>query len=85
MMLSMVGRTSAHIVAIGSLNRQADGKAMPLAEQAAFHPALAPLGGIRTVFSPPNGADAAWPRPSRATPGRCHTVPQTAPVLLARG
>src|SRR5438067_125147 len=34
-----------HIVAIGSLNRQADWKAMPLGEQAAFHPALAAVGG----------------------------------------
>src|SRR5438270_3583353 len=30
-----------HIVAIGSLNREADGDAMPLGEQAAFHPTLA--------------------------------------------
>src|SRR5438874_9015542 len=41
-----------HIMAIGSLNRQTEGHAMPFGEQAAFDPALASIRGIGTSFFP---------------------------------
>jgi hypothetical protein len=52
MMLSIVGRSSAHIVAIGALNRQTNGYPMPFREQAAFDPTLAAIGGIGARFFP---------------------------------
>src|SRR2546426_12637326 len=45
------GRTHQfHIVAIGPLNHQTDWQTMPLGEQAALDPALAPIGVIRAGF-----------------------------------
>src|SRR5205085_378916 len=73
-----------HIVAIGALNRQTDWQTVPLGEQAAFHPALAPIGRIGAGFFPrPTGLWSS-PRPLRAIASRCHTAHQTAAVLLAR-
>jgi hypothetical protein len=73
------GRTHEfHIVAIGALNRQTDWQSVPLGEQAAFHPALAPIGGIGASFFPhPTGLWSS-PRPLRASPSRGHRVHQTA-------
>src|SRR6266568_1344922 len=41
-----------HIVALSSLNDEADRDAVPLGEQAAFHPALASVGRIGAGFFP---------------------------------
>ncbi len=59
-----------HIVAIGSLNRQTDGDAMPLGEQATFHSALAPVGGIGAGFFPRPMGLWSSPRPSSPIPSQ---------------
>src|SRR5512135_2663210 len=72
-----------HIMAIGSLNRQANWDSMSLREQAAFHPALAPVSGIGAGFFPRPTALWSSPRPSRATPSQSHAAHQTARLPLA--
>jgi len=77
-----------HVMTVRSLNRQADWDSMPLREQAAFHAALAAVGGIGAGFSPPRGALVIAPSiasqsqsiphnsSNRSTPA-CHSLRNT--------
>jgi len=66
-----------------SLNHQANWHPRSLREQAAFHAALAPVGGIGPGFFPHPMGLWSSPRPSRASPNRSRRVPQTARFLLS--
>jgi hypothetical protein len=73
-----------HIVAIGSLNREADGHPMPFREHAAFDATLASISGIGAGFFPrPTGLWSS-PRPYSTTASQCYAVHQTAQFRLAR-
>src|SRR6266487_1579092 len=72
-----------HIMAIRSLNRQANRHPMPFGKQAPFHPTLAAIGRIGAGFFPrPTGLWSSL-HPSRASPSQPRTTPQTARLLPA--
>jgi hypothetical protein len=49
-----------------------------------FTPLLPRSVGLGPVFSPPSGADAAWPHPCSASPNRAHTIHQIAQLPPAK-
>src|SRR2546421_1465477 len=73
-----------HIMALGSLKRQAHWHSMALGQHAPFHPALAPIRGMGSAFFPRPTELSPWPRPYSTTSSRSLLSHQTAPVLLAR-
>ncbi len=73
-----------HIMAIGSLNGEANWHPMPFRQQTAFHSPLAPIGGIGTRFFPRPMELWSSPRPYSTSPSQCQRVHQTAQFRLAR-
>src|ERR1035438_162663 len=74
------------VIAVGSLNGQADGHAVRLRQQAALDTVLGTIGGVWPAFFPRPAGPWSWPHPSTAMPNRslstCHTptgqLPKTA-------
>ncbi len=66
-----------HSVAIGAINRHADGDAMPLGQQRPLDARFPAIGWIGAGFFPPLAAPWSSPRPSSASPSQCPAVHRT--------
>src|SRR5262249_43780323 len=77
-------RDQAQIRPIGPGHHDAQWHAVAFGQQAAFAPALAPLGRIGAGFFPRPAELWSWPHPYLATASRCPATRQTALRPLAR-
>ena len=72
------------VILIGAVNREPDGHARAIGEQAAFRSALGAIGWVGAGFFPRPAAPSSSRRPSRATSSRCPWSRRRPRVLGAR-